>query len=590
MTYRPSLKDIRFALDHVVGMDPVYNVAAFPEFDAELRDAVLDAAGQLAGDVLAPLNRVGDLGGTKLDGDHVVIANGFLDAIHTYAEGGWYGLAADPAYGGQGLPKMLEQACFDMFHGANMAFTLLPTLSQGAIEAIHAHGSQAQKDLFLPKLIAGAWCGTMNLTEPQAGSDLAALTTRAEPTGDGSYRITGQKIFITWGEHDGADNIIHLVLARLPDAPKGTRGISLFLCPKFLVDGDGNTGARNNVHCVGLEHKLGIHASPTCVMAFENAQAELIGPPNGGLAAMFTMMNAARLAVGFEGVGLADAAWQKAQAYAVERRQGKSLITGEDYAPIYDHPDVRLMLAVMKAKGEAARAICLLTAAAIDMARASDDEEVIAKTKRREDFLVPIAKAWSTDAAVEVASLGVQVHGGMGFIEETGAAQYYRDARIAPIYEGTNGIQAADLVGRKLANDGRAAKELAADINSFIDNNALSADFSAQGEVLRGALDAFTTATDYLLARKIAEPLDVAAGATTYLKLCGDVIGGWLLLKGALAARSQIEAGQGDAAWLGDRIRIMRVYFDHVLPHAAAHLVAIKAGFGALDGLNLALD
>ncbi len=587
MTYHPSLKDITFCLDHVIGMAESYGSPAFPDFDADLRDAVLDAAGQLAGDVLAPLNRVGDLNGNRLDGDRVVTAPGFLDAIKTYAEGGWYGLAADPAYGGQGLPKMLEQACFDMFHGANMAFTLLPTLSQGSIEAIHTHGSQAQKDLFLPKLIAGDWCGTMNLTEPGAGSDLAALTTKAEPNDDGSFRISGQKIFITWGEHDGAENIVHLVLARLPDAPKGTRGISLFLCPKYLVDSAGNIGERNAVKCVGLEHKLGIHASPTCVMAFENAHAELIGPPNGGLAAMFTMMNAARLAVGFEGVGLADAAWQKAQSYALERRQGKSLITGADYAPIYDHPDVRLMLAVMKAKTEAARAICMATAAAIDAVKRGDDPE---RNKRREDFLVPIAKAWSTDRAVEVASLGVQVHGGMGFIEETGAAQYYRDARIAPIYEGTNGIQAADLVGRKLGSDGRAAKELDADIQSFLQNSDLVSTFKVESESLRAALTAFSTATDHLLAQKVSAPLDVASAATSYLTLSGDVIGGWLLLRGAMAAQVLIDTNQGDAVWFNDRIKLMRVYFAHVLSHATAHLAAITSGYGALDGLVLSLD
>ncbi len=584
MTYRPSLKDITFCLDHVIGMADSYNHPSFPDFDSELRDAVLDAAGQLAGDVLAPLNRAGDLGGTKLDGDRVLVAPGFLDAIKTYAEGGWYGLAADPAYGGQGLPKMLEQACFDMFHGANMAFTLLPTLSQGAIEAIHEHGTQAQKDLFLPKLIAGEWSGTMNLTEPGAGSDLAALTTKAEPNSDGTFRLTGQKIFITWGEHDGAENIIHLVLARLPDAPKGTRGISLFLCPKYLVDAEGQIGARNTVKCVGLEHKLGIHASPTCVMSFEDAKAELIGPAHGGLAAMFTMMNAARLAVGFEGVGLADAAWQKAQEYALERRQGKSLITGQDYAPIYDHPDVRLMLAVMNAKVEAARAICMLTASAIDAVRRDDDAE---RSKRREDFLVPIAKAWSTDRAVEVASVGVQVHGGMGFIEETGAAQYYRDARIAPIYEGTNGIQAADLVGRKLGTDGTAAKELAADIKLFL-NSGLPEDFKADCEALASALSTFTTATDHLLTQKSAAPLDVATAATTYLTLCGDLTGAWLLLKGAVAAHKQMETG--DTVWLKDRIKLMRVFFAHVLSHTPAHLAAIRSGYGPLDSLTLSLD
>ncbi len=575
MTYRPSVRDITFCLDHVIGMDSLYTA----DFDKDLRDAVLDAAAQLAGDVLAPLNRVGDTGGVKLDNGRTVLAPGFLEAIKAYAEGGWYGVAADPAYGGQGLPKMLEQACFDMFHGANMAFTLLPTLSQGSIEAIHAHGTQAQKDLFLPKLIAGEWCGTMNLTEPQAGSDLAALTTRAEPNGDGTYAITGQKIFITWGEHDGAENIIHLVLARLPDAPAGTRGISLFLCPKFLVNGDGSIGARNSATCVGIEHKLGIHASPTCVMAFEGAQAELIGPPHGGLAAMFTMMNAARLAVGFEGVGLADAAFQKAAAYARERRQGKSLITGEDRAVIYDHPDVRLMLGLMKAKTEAARAICMATAAAID----GGDE----RSKRREDFLVPIAKAWSTDRAVEVASSGVQVHGGMGFIEETGAAQYYRDARIAPIYEGTNGIQAADLVGRKLGSDGVSAKELEADMQSFLNSKAKSGSFNVEYEGLATALTAFSDATAHLLAQKTAAPLDVATAASEYLTLCGDLVGGWLLLKGAVAADAMRTAGDGDAAWLTDRIQLTRLFFSHVVSHAGAHLAAIRAGYGALDGLAL---
>jgi len=564
MTYRPSVKDITFCLDHVIGMDGLYT----GDFDRDLRDAVLDAAAQLAGEVLAPLNRIGDQAGVKLTDGRVTVAPGFIAAAHAYAEGGWYGLAADPAYGGQGLPKVLEQACLDMFHGANMAFTLLPVLSQGGIEAIHTHGTQAQKDLYLPKLITGQWSGTMNLTEPQAGSDLAALTTRAEPNGDGTYAITGQKIFITWGEHDGAENIVHLVLARLPDAPAGTRGISLFLCPKFLVGADGGIGARNSVHCVGIEHKLGIHASPTCVMAFEGAQAELIGPPHGGLAAMFTMMNAARLAVGLEGVGLADAAFQKALTYAKDRRQGKSLITGEDRAVIFDHPDVRLTLALMKAKVEAARAICLATAAAIDAARKGD-----AKAKRREDFLVPVAKAWSTDRAVEVASAGVQVHGGMGFIEETGAAQYYRDARIAPIYEGTNGIQAADLVGRKLGSDGVAAKELEVDIRQFLEmrNDAFTTEFDA----LAAAVEAFAEATAFLLAQKAAAPLDVAAGAGSYLTLCGDMVGGWLLLKGALAADGE------------DRVRVMRVYFNQVLPHAGAHLAAIRAGFGALDGLSL---
>jgi len=590
MTYRPSLRDIRFCLDHVIGMDEHYQSAAFPDLDADLRDAVLEAAAQLAGDVLAPLNRIGDLNGAKLDGDRVIVAPGFLEAIKAYAEGGWYGLAADASHGGQGMPKMLEQACFDMFHGANMAFTLLPTLSQGAIEALHIHGTQLQKDVYLPKLITGEWSGSMNLTEPGAGSDLAALKTRAERRADGSYRITGQKIFITWGEHDGAENILHLVLARLPDAPAGTRGISLFLCPKYRTGPDGGIGERNSAHCVGLEHKLGIHASPTCVMAFEDAHAELVGVENGGLAAMFTMMNAARLAVGFQGVGLADAAWQKAQAYAFERRQGRSPITGEDYAPIWGHPDVRLMLGLMKVKGEAARAICMATSAAIDAGRLAGDETERLRHKRREDFLVPIAKAWSTDRAVEVASLGIQVHGGMGFIEETGAAQYLRDARIAPIYEGTNGIQAGDLVGRKLGGDGLAAKELEDDITNFLQDKCLIPDFADEVSQLQSALTAFSRAGRHLLKQKANAPLDVATAATTYLTLSGDVLAGWLLLKGAARARDLIANGQGDTVWLGDRIRLMRLFFTHVLSHAEAHLTAILGGFAVLDGLELSLD
>jgi alkylation response protein AidB-like acyl-CoA dehydrogenase len=590
MTYRPSLKDIRFCLDHVIGMEGHYQNEAFPDFDSDLRDAVLDAAGQLASDVLAPLNRVGDTQGARLENGRVTIAPGFLDAIKAYAEGGWYGLAAEPQHGGQGMPKMLEQACFDMFHGANMAFTLLPTLSQAAIDALQVHGTPAQQALYLPKLISGAWLGTMNLTEPGAGSDLAALKTRAERCEDGSYRITGQKIFITWGEHEGAANILHLVLARLPDAPKGTRGISLFLCPKYRIGPDGAPGERNGVHCVGLEHKLGIHASPTCVMAYEDAHAELVGVENGGLAAMFTMMNAARLAVGFEGVGLADAAWQKAQTYALERRQGRSAITGEDYAPIYDHPDVRLMLGLMKAKGEAARAICQATAFASDAVRMAHSEDDRLRHKRREDFLVPIAKAWSTDRAVEVASLGMQVHGGMGFIEETGAAQYYRDARIAPIYEGTNGIQAGDLVGRKLGTDGLAAKELEADIQDFLKTNGLEKTFPHEADLLRKALAAFSQATDHLLLQKSGAPLDVAASASTYLTLCGDLVGGWLLLKGAAKARHLIAQGDADADGLRDRVRIMQLFFAHTLCHAEAHLSAIKSGYAALDGLTLSLD
>ncbi|MDC7681649.1 acyl-CoA dehydrogenase [Asticcacaulis sp. BYS171W] len=582
MTFRAPLKDLAFSLSAVTGIERLYQSPAFPDFDADILDAVLEAAGDLASDILAPLNRVGDAEGAQLENGQVIVASGFKDAVAAFADGGWSGLGADPAHGGQGLPKALEMAAYEMFHAANMAFALYPTLSQGAIEALNHHGTDRQKALYLPKLVAGEWSGTMNLTEPQAGSDLALLTTQAVPDGDG-YRITGQKIFITWGDHETRDNILHLVLARLPDAPAGTRGISLFLCPKYLVGEDGTLGARNSAHCVGLEHKLGIHASPTCVMAFEGAYAELVGAPHQGLMAMFTMMNAARLAVGIQGVGIAERAYQQALAYALERKQGKSILTGEAKAPIFNHPDVRLMLGLSKAKIEAARGICLLTAIAADEQRLGEDD---GRLKRREDFLVPIAKAWSTDIGVEVASSGVQVHGGMGFIEETGAAQHYRDARIAPIYEGTNGIQAGDLVGRKLGDDGTAAFELIRDIESFIKNNRFPEGFYTSLRALAAGLSAFEDATQWLIKQKPTAPGDVAAGATAYLKLAGDVIGGYVLLKGAMAAQTRIDAGDGDAAWLKGRIGLWQLYAAHVLPHADAHLTSIRSGVAVLDGLT----
>lgn len=582
MTYRASLKDIRFCLDHTIGIQSLYNES----FDADLRDAVLDAAGALAQDVLAPLNRVGDLNPSRLENGQVIIPEGFATAISAFAEGGWYGITAPESHGGQALPKVLEQACYDMFHGANMAFTLLPTLSQGAIEALSVHGTEAQKDLYLPRLISGEWSGTMNLTEPQAGSDLAALTTKAEPLGNGRYALTGQKIFITWGDHEAVDNIIHLVLARLPDAPAGSKGISLFICPKFRLKPDGSRGDRNAARAVSLEHKMGIHASPTCVMMFEGAEAELVGEPHGGLKAMFTMMNAARLAVGMQGVGLCDAATQMAISYAKDRKQGVSMISGAATS-IFDHPDVRLMLGLMKAKTDAARAIGLLCATAIDQKHQSEGDLRL-RWQRREDFLVPIAKAWATDAAVDVSSLAVQVHGGMGFIEEAGVAQYYRDARIAPIYEGTNGIQAADLVGRKLGHDAKAAIELIEDIKA--DMARLSADFTAETEALSDAIAAFEAASNYLIEQKNAAPLDVAAGAKTYLTLAGDLVGGWMLARAASSAKAALTDGHADAAYLQDKIASFQLFAQHVLSHAHAHKRAIAGGFAPLALLSLEVN
>ena len=581
MTFRAPLSDLKFSLSAIAGIDRLYQSAAYPDFDSDILDAILEAAGQLSEEVLAPLNRIGDTHGAKLENGQVMVAPGFADAVKAFAEGGWAGLGAPAEHGGQAMPKALEMAAYEMFHAANMAFALYPTLSQAAIEALHHHGTERQKRLYLPRLVEGEWSGTMNLTEPQAGSDLALLTTQAVPDGD-VYRLTGQKIFITWGDHETRDNILHLVLARLPDAPEGTRGISLFLCPKYMVNEDGTTGERNALRAVGLEHKLGIHASPTCVMAFEGAKAELVGKPHQGLMAMFTMMNAARLAVGIQGVGIAERAWQHALAYALERRQGNSVLTGEKKAPIFDHPDVRLMLALSKAKIEAARGICLLTAIAADEFRLNGE----ARTKRREDFLVPVAKAWSTDVGVDVASAGVQVHGGMGFIEETGAAQHYRDARIAPIYEGTNGIQAGDLTGRKLGDDAASALELKSDIEKFISDSVFPENLEAPKKALLEALNVFERTSLWLVARKKEHPADVAAGATAYLKLTGDMTGGYVLLRGAMVASERLNTGEGDPAWLRGKIEMCRLYAAHVLPQAMALETAICSGVESLRRLT----
>lgn len=461
-------------------------------------------------------------------------------------------------------------------------------LSLATIEALESHGTDRQKDVYLTRLISGEWTGAMVLTEPQAGSDLGALTATATPNGDGTYSLSGQKIFITWGDHDATDNIIHMVLARLPDAPPGPKGISLFLASKYLVKDDGTLGDRNGFRPVGVEHKLGIHASPTCVISYEGATAELVGQPNQGLAHMFVMMNAARLAVGVEGVGIAERAYQHALAYARERRQGRSVWTGEASAPIIDHPDVRRMLAVMKARIAAARAICLSTGVAADLAKHGATEEDRRRWKGREDLFTPIAKAWSTDVGCDVASLGVQIHGGMGFIEETGAAQHYRDARIAPIYEGTNGIQAMDLVGRKLSQDGgQSARDLIADMKATL--AMLPRLYSGKPvEAFAEGIGAVEAATDWLLERKGAADgaADVLAAADAYLKLVGDVTGGWMLALGAIHARDQLDGGQGDPNWLEGKITLYEIYAANVLGGAASRMAAIRQGGALLERMS----
>jgi alkylation response protein AidB-like acyl-CoA dehydrogenase len=583
MSYRAPVRDLSFALTEIAGVDRLFQTEAFAGLDLATVQAVLEGAGDFAENVLAPLNRPGDLHGARFKDGKVTAAPGFADAMRQFAAGGWSGLSARPEHGGQGLPKVLQLAVFEMLNAANMAFALCPTLSQGAIEALQTHGSERQKRLYLEPLISGAFTGAMDLTEPQAGSDLAALATRAEPVGDGTYRLYGQKIFITWGDHDCADNIVHLVLARLPDAPEGSRGISLFLAAKRLVNEDGTLGEPNALQPGGIEHKLGIHASPTCVMLYEGARAELVGEPHHGLAAMFTMMNSARVAVGVQGVGIAERAYQQALGYALERRQGRSAWSGEPGAPIFDHPDVRRMLAALKAKIEAARALCLLTALNADLAEASADPEERAAARAREETLTPIIKAWSTDLGVEAASQGIQIHGGLGFIEETGAAQHLRDARIAPIYEGTNGIQAGDLVSRKLALAGGAGVSALLQ-ETFSTAAALTAAADDRLEPiarrLHAAAEAAEQATQWIVGRR--GHADALAGATAYLKLMGDTLAGWALARGALAAA----AGHcPDPVYAEARIGLAAHYADTTLAQVPAQLSAVCAGADGLKAL-----
>ncbi len=578
MTYKAPVRDLAFALQEAADFGRLSG--AFASADEETVRAVLEGAGALAADVLAPLNRPGDVHGARYENGKVTAAPGFADAYRQFASGGWNSLAADPEFGGQGLPKALEIAVFEIIQAANLSFGLCPMLTQGAIDAIEKNGDARQKAAYLPKLISGEWTGTMNLTEPQAGSDLGALTTKAERDGDG-WRITGQKIFITWGDHDMADNIVHLVLARLPESAPGTRGLSLFVCPKVLVNADGSLGEANNLRPGSIEHKLGIHASPTCVMLFEGAKAELLGAPNAGLAAMFVMMNAARLHVGVQGVAIADRAYQQALAYSLERKQGRSAWTGATPSRLFDHPDVRRTLMLMKAKIEAARGICLATAVAADLARTSTNPVDRDAALFRQDLLTPIAKAWSTDMGVEAASAALQVQGGMGFIEETGAAQYYRDARILPIYEGTNGIHGIDLMGRKLAlGKGQAVRELVDDI--FPTAAALkSADdgwLHTVGARLETGLAAVQSATGWLIERRGHAQPDALAGATPYLKLLGDVVGGWMLGKAALAASARIAAGDPDTDYWRTKIGLARVFAEQVLAQAPGLTQAVTQG------------
>lgn len=584
--YRAPVSEIAFTLRHVAGLGPALAEGAFGDLSEDLVDAVLEEAGRFASEEIAPLNRVGDVHGSRLADGQVATPPGWKETYRRWIEGGWNAIAGPPEHGGQGLPVMLAVAAAEMWNSAAMAFGLGPLLTIGAVEALDKHGSDELKSLFMARLVSGEWMGTMNLTEPQAGSDLGALKARAERAPDGTYRIFGTKIFITYGEHDLTDNICHLVLARLPDAPAGTRGISLFLVPKFLVNADGSLGRRNDVFCQSLEEKLGIHASPTCVMIYGDGFAKdlngagpgavgyLIGEENRGLACMFTMMNNARLNVGIQGVAVAEAAFQHALGYAHERRQGKAPgEKGADMSPIIAHPDVARMLLTMKGHVQAARAICYACAHAIDMARLGAGEDA-GRWSERAGLLTPIAKAFSTDIGVEVASLGVQVHGGMGFIEETGAAQYLRDARINPIYEGTNGIQAIDLVTRKLPlSGGEAVRAYLAELRQIATQlrGANRAGFGDTAALLEAALDDVAAAADWLLRAQAEGRVDEAlAGATPFLRQFGLAAGAAYLARAGLA-----DAEDGRAA-------LARFFAENFLSECAALRARVTGGAGSL--------
>ena len=578
MSYTAPLTDIRFVLEEAAGFGEVVQLPGYEATSPDLVEAILSEAAKLAENVLAPLNQPADRTGSVLENGVVRTPPGFHEAYARYVEGGWNGLAFDPEFGGQGLPLALATPVAEMWNSACMSFALCPLLNSGAVELLQVHGSAAQKQLYLGKLVSGEWTGTMNLTEPQAGSDLGALRTRAVPEGD-HYRITGQKIFITYGDHDLAPNIIHMVLARTPDAPPGSRGISLFLVPKFLLDAEGGPGQRNDVRTLSLEHKLGIHASPTCVLSYEDAIGWRIGDKNRGLECMFTMMNAARLNVGVQGLAIAERAYQQAVEFARTRVQGQPLgiARAVEGLPIIYHPDVRRMLLWMRAATEAMRGLAYYAAAMIDRSRCHPEAAERLAAQRRADLLIPVVKAWCSDLGVAVASIGIQVHGGMGYVEETGAAQYLRDARIAPIYEGTNGIQANDLVGRKLTRDhGEVVTALIKEMRqaaAALGRHAIAGTFD-QG------LTALEAATAYLVE---ADDAQAAAGSVPYLTMLGTVAAGWLMARQALAAERNLATNGKDRAFLAAKLATARFYGEHFLVQAPGYLAGVTSGSTVIE-------
>jgi alkylation response protein AidB-like acyl-CoA dehydrogenase len=560
MSYQAPLKDMRFVLNELAGLGAVAKLPGYQEATPDTVDAILEEASKFASEVLDPINYSGDREGSKFSAGEVRTPKGFQNAYKKFCEGGWNALPFEAEWGGQGLPRLVSTPVQEMWKSSNMSFSLCPLLTQGAIEALLLRGSEPLKKAYLPSMVAGKWTGTMNLTEPQAGSDLALVKTKAERSGD-HYLISGQKIFITYGEHDLAENIVHLVLARTPDAPEGVKGISLFIVPKFVPDRDGKPGKRNAAKCASIEHKLGIHASPTAVMVYDKAVGYVVGEENRGLETMFIMMNAARFAVGLEGVAIAERAFQRALAFAKERVQGRDLVGGGGSVPIIRHPDVRRMLMLMKSQAEAMRALAYTTAAALDFAQRHPDKELRKKHQAFVDLMIPVVKGWCTETGIEVASLGVQVHGGMGFVEETGAAQYLRDARITTIYEGTTGIQAMDLVGRKIAREGGAtAKAWLAELKK------LDAKLASHPEIRKGLSEgakAVEDSVDFIVGAK--DPRAQFAGAVPFLELMGIVAGGWQMARAALAAEKKVSE---DQAFYEAKIATARFYADHVLVQA----------------------
>jgi alkylation response protein AidB-like acyl-CoA dehydrogenase len=588
--YSAPLADMRFVLKHVVGLQSVAQLPGMEPLDEELLDQILDEAGKFSGNVLAPLNHKGDIEGARIENGVVRPVDGFGEAYTQWAEAGWNSVPFDPEHGGQGLPWTLSTALWEMWDAANMSFTLCPLLTQAAIDALERHGSDEQKATYLEKLVSGEWTGTMNLTEPQSGTDLGAIRTRSVREGD-HYRLKGQKIFITWGDHDMTDNIVHLVLARSPEGPPGTKGLSLFIVPKFLVNEDGSLGARNDVRPVSLEHKIGIHASPTCVMAYgedEGAVGYLVGEENRGIEYMFVMMNNARLGVGLQGLSIAERAYQQAVAFAKERVQGRPIQGGEAGAPIINHPDVRRMLLDMKSQVEAMRGLCYEVSADLDRANRIEDAEERAAAQAMLDLMIPVVKAWCTDVGLAITSTNIQVHGGMGFMEETGAGQHYRDARITTIYEGTNGVQAMDLLGRKVVRDGGAAARRFTDaVRATV--AALDTTKSAEAALakhLGAGAAAVDDAVSWLVESFAGDPARAAAGAVPFLEMMGLVAGGWMLARGAIEARRQLSEGAGDAAFLESKLITAQFFAESHLSRAPSLLDPIIGG----GALVMALD